>query len=189
MNPQVRYLSEVARYSADIRTGALAFDYRTGQCGPVQASQLKSWGAGCPSGYCPPSDLPEALGRWFAGDRAGCREIPYAIRFTTSAGLANSNVSTSRAAPITMCPTRVMAWADGGEWLIRGMSFGAQEQIIGGPTPVGMFDPMAYQPVPFVPDCVRSGIPMTFDVTLRATGGDPPPVLNMWIVLIGPMVG
>lgn len=182
------YLRTLARYHHDIRTGNLNFDYRTGQCGPVQATQLRSWGAACPPGYCPPDNLPAALGRWFAGDRAGCRELPYTIHLTTTGAVATDTpVTVARTSPVTMCPTRIMAWTDGTHpWTVDVIQFGAQNQIVGGPIPANALAPVNFQPVPIVPDCLRAGQPYTVTATLQASAAT---VGDLWLVLIGPVVG
>lgn len=181
------YLRTLARYSHDIRTGGLNFDYRTGQCGPVQATQLRSWGAACPPGFCPPDRLPEQLGRWFAGDRTGCRELPMTIRLDGTAGVAAVTVTRELTSRVTMCPTRVMAWhnADGEDWLINEIQFGNQNQLVGGPVPAAAFDPQAFQDVPIVPDCIYAGQPISITATL-GIGED---ASSLWIVFIGPTIG
>lgn len=184
------FLEAVARFSGDIRTGALPFDYRTGQCAPVAATQLRSWGAACPTGFCPPDNLPEALGRYFAGDRSGCREIPYGIRIqATSQVAAVTTVNLERTSKITMCPTRLLTIADGaaGQWLINTIQFGNQNQIVGGPIAQEVFSPFSFQLVPMVPDCIKAGQPFTINVSLGAEAMAT--ARNLWLVFIGPMVG
>lgn len=188
---EVQYLKALARYSNDIRTGAINFDYRTGQCGPPQATMVKSWGAACPTGYCPPDHLPEALGRWFAGDRAGCKEAPYTVKLSGITGAAVVPVSVTRNAEITMCPTRVLAWTNNpsatAAVLLTKIQFGAQNQLIGGPVPVEAFDPQAFQDVPIVPDCLKAGLPFTVSISLGIDAGAEN--VDTWITFIGPMVG
>lgn len=183
---EASYLRALARFSDDIKRGAVAFDYRTGACGPVQATQLKSWGAGCPSGYCPPGNLPAALGRWFAGDRAGCKEIPYTLRLDGNDTLENT-VTLNVNAPITMCPTRIMAWADDGtSWRIKTLQFGNVNQIVGGPAPHTVFGPGVFAAVPLVPDCMAAGQPIKIEAILEAgEAGD----VSLWVVFLGPSVG
>lgn len=186
---EVSYLKALARYHDDIRTGQLAFDYRTGQCGPVQATQVKSWGAACPSGFCPPGNLPAALGRWFAGDRAGCRELPYTVVLSgTGEVAADVAVSVDRVSKVDMCPTRIIATTTTGTsvWRIEKIQFGNQNQLVGSGLPVGALDPGAFQPVPIVPDCLRAGQPFSIDATIVAgvaAAG------SIAITFIGPVVG
>lgn len=187
---QESYLRALARYSGDIRTGGLQFDYRTGQCAPVQATRIQSWGAACPTGFCPPENLPEALGRWFAGDRAGCREIPYTVSATaTSDTMANVVVTIDRVSKVTMCPTRMLILADGAtaQWELVSFQFGNQNQMVGGPVAVEAFSPAAFQVVPMVPDCLKAGTPFNFTLNLL-----PEAMANtreVYITLIGPTVG
>lgn len=189
---QESFLAAVARHSDLIRTGAVQFDYRTGQCGPVRATQARSWGAACPPGYCPPANLPDALGRFFAGDRSGCKEAPYTIALSGTRAAADPvSVTVSRTSPITMCPTRLVAWQTDDTppagWLIDTIQFGAQNQLIGGPVPAEAFDRQAFQMVPFVPDCLRAGMPYTITATIlpEAAVGDQ----TLYLTFIGPMVG
>jgi len=182
------YLRALARYDGDIKRGNIAFDYRTGQCGPVQATQLRSWGAACPTGFCAPDNLPAALGRWFAGDRAGCRELPVTVRLTGLRDVAVPLVVTNNGvAPVTMCPTRIIAYAEAGStWDINVMRFGNQNQLVGGPVPSVAFDSGVFASVPLVPDCLRAGQPVQFQATL---GIGAAATFSLWITLIGPMVG
>lgn len=185
-----QYLSALARYSGDIRTGALGFDYRTGQCTPVQATNLRSWGSACPSGFCPPDGLPAALNRWFAGDRAGCKEIPYCLHFSgTSSATLVVPVTRDLNSKITMCPTRLLAYSDSapGQWELVKVQFGNQNQIVGGPIALEAFGPIAFQEVPMVPDCIRAGLPISITVNLNPE--QTPTARNAWLVFIGPMVG
>lgn len=185
---QESFLRSVARYSDAIKSGAVAFDYRTGACSPGPATQTRSWGAACPSGYCPPSELPAALGRFFAGDRAGCSEKPFTIRLdgTTDAALDVSVVD-SRNASVTMCPTRIIMWATG-NWLVNQIRFGNENQIVGGPVPWQAFGPGVFAAVPIVPDCMYAGLPMTIDTDLQAdgVGGN---ARSLFVCFLGPMVG
>lgn len=192
MSNELSFLRAVARHSDLIRTGAVQFDYRTGQCGPVQATQVKSWGAACPAGFCPPNNLPAALGRYFAGDRSGCKEAPYTIALTATRDAANPvSVTVSRTSPITMCPTRLVTWytpaAVAPGWQINTIQFGAQNQLIGGPAPADAFGVVAFQMVPMVPDCLRAGMPYTITATLlpEAAAG----THTLYLTFIGPMVG
>lgn len=189
---ELSFLANVGRYHDVIRTGQVNFDYRTGQCGPAQATQTKSWGAACPTGWCPPDNLPAALNRYFAGDRAGCRELPLTIALTgTRDAAADVPVTVSRTSLVTMCPTRLLAISTTAavppEWLINVVQFGNQNQIVGGPIPYQVFGRQAFQMVPFVPDCLRAGMPFTITATLLpdAAVGDH----TLSLVFIGPMVG
>lgn len=182
-----QYLRALAKYSHEIRTGVLPFDYRTGQCGPVQATQLRSWGAACPPGYCAPDRLPEALNRWFAGDRSGCRELPYTVKLSgTGHASTDVPVTVTQTSKVTICPTRIIAWTDTPEVELTSIVFGNQNQLVGGPVLVRAFDPQAFQDVPIVPDCIRAGQPFSVGVNILA--GNTTEV-NTWLVFIGPAVG
>lgn len=187
---QEQYLQKLARYSGDIRTGGLNFDYRTGQCSPSQPVQARSWGAACPAGFCPPANLPEALGRYFAGDRAGCREIPYTVSgsVTTSATLVTT-LTIERNSKVTMCPTRVIMASDAGQGIVQvvSMQFGNQNQIVGGPVDISVFGIQSFQLVPFVPDCLFAGQPFSLQFTLQPEAG--PPTREVYVTFIGPVVG
>lgn len=188
---ELQYLHALARYSDAIRTGALPFDYRTGQCGPAPATELRSWGAACPQGFCPPDNLPEALGRWFAGDRSGCRELPYTILLSDTGAVAtDTTVSVERTSKVTMCPTRMLVTpflgAASGPWEISKIQFGNQNQIVGGPMPTNLFDPAAFQVVPFVPDCLRAGQPFEIEAILKAGAAV---ASSLYVTFLGPVVG
>lgn len=192
MTEDVKVLEAIARHWDLIRTGALSGPQlsmlvRTGQCGPPQATQLQSWGSACPPGFCGPDNLPEALGRWAAGEREGCREIPWAQTFTAAAA---GVVAISDTAPLTMCPTRLIAVPHkaGGlaNWTINTIQFGIRNQLVGGPAPAAAFAPDAVQLVPMVPDCLRGGQPYTLAVErLDADVGDD----SLTLIFIGPAVG
>jgi hypothetical protein len=188
-----RYLEAVARHYDVIRTGAVMFDFRTGQCGPAPANVTKSWGSACPDGYCPPANLPDALGRYFAGDRSGCREVPYTLHFSaTEGGVAAvfADVTVTGNSKVTMCPTRMLITHDGvtgGAWRFKRLQFGNQNQVVGDTFPVSAYDPAAFQAVPFVPDCLRAGMP--YEVVLELEGDATPVARQAWVTLIGPMVG
>lgn len=189
-----KYLSALARFTGDIKAGRLAFDYRTGQCSPAPATVLNSWGPGCPSGQCMPNDLPDALNRYFAGDRAGCREIPYCIHFSdtpqdSDTGGVPIPVNRTGNSKITMCPTRLIAFTDSasGQWELSTVQFGNQNQVVGGPVALEAFGQLAFQMVPMVPDCLRAGMPWEVDLILKPEST--PVVRNAWLVFIGPMVG
>jgi hypothetical protein len=193
MSREHLFLREVARHHDLIRTGAVAFDYRTGQCGPVQATVTKSWGAACPTGFCPPDNLPEALGRWFAGDRAGCREMPWTVTLEgTQDAAADVTLSATETALITMCPTRLLINVQGTGTdedfvTVNTIQFGIENQLVGGPVPVTAFHPQAFQMVPFVPSCIKAGQPFTISATIApdAAVAD----YSVSFVFIGPMVG
>lgn len=193
MMSEERYLQTLARYSGDIRTGALAFDYRTGQCSPAQPTQAQSWGSACPPGFCLPDNLPEQLNRYFAGDRNGCREIPWTVKLSaTSSATLVVTATVSNVSKVTMCPTRMICVTDGTEnaaqqWELTVIQFGNQNQLVGGPVSVFAFNSDAFQVVPMVPDCLRAGLPFTITATL-----DPettPTARNLWVTFIGPMIG
>lgn len=182
-----QFLRALARFDSDIKRGAIAFDYKTGACAPVQATQVRSWGAACPSGYCPPEDLPAALNRWFAGDRAGCRELPYTVRLDSDGDPADPvAVTQSFNALVTMCPTRIITYS-AGSWLINQIRIGNQNQLVGGPVPAEAFATDVFASVPIVPDCMRSGQPVTIDATILPGGENPGG--SLWVVFLGPMVG
>lgn len=191
MNGEARYLETLARYSHDIRTGNLHFDYRTGQCAPMGATNLVSWGPGCPPGWCPPDKLPEQLGRYFAGERNSCKELPISFANTTTAAAAASTaVTITGTSRVTFCPTRLIVdtiQASRGQWQIDSIQFGNQNQIVGGPVYAEAFAPGAFQVVPMVPDCLRAGQPYTINLTLGLDAGTAD--ASIWLVFIGPMVG
>jgi hypothetical protein len=185
-------LQAVARHSDLIRTGKLSPAQlsqlvRTGACGAPQATQLQSWGSACPTGFCPPEGLPAALNRYFAGDRTGCRELPFGIVFTAAAA---GVVTVADNSPVTACPTRLIAvpHKDGGlaNWTINVIQFGIRNQLVGGPAPALAFAPDAIQLVPMVPDCLRAGQPYTITVerTDADIGAD-----SLTLIFIGPVVG
>lgn len=184
-----KFLQTLARYSGDIRTGAIAFDYRTGQCAPGMQTVPMSWGSACPPGYCPPDNLPERLGRWFAGDRSGCKELPYGINIAQLSDVAlDTPVTFTTTSKVTMCPTRMIIGADTtDQWLLNTITFGNQNQLIGGPVRVEVFGIQAFQTVPMVPDCLRAGQPFELTFTLRAEAV--PAVREVHVVFIGPTVG
>jgi hypothetical protein len=192
MSSDAGYLQAVAKYSDAIRTGAVKFDYRTGACGPSQPTQPMSWGAACPPGFCTPDNLPASLGRWFSGDRAGCTEKPYTIKLTATSDVAlvvTATVTTT--SKVTMCPTRLLIVTDAAynQWEIQTLQFGNQNQIVGGPAPVGSFgSPTAFQQtVPFVPDCLRAGMPYTITMNLKPEAMAT--LRTVYLTFIGPMVG
>jgi hypothetical protein len=188
---QESYLRAIARFSNDIKTGAIDFNYRTGECGPGPATQLQSWGSACPPGLCLPEDLPPRLNNWFAGDRSGCRELPYTIHIPVL-GSATLDVASTveRNSKVTMCPTRMMVTTNygvaSGPFEITKIQFGNQNQIVGGPLPAGMFDPGAFQVVPFVPECLKAGLPFSIGVNLLAGAAV---TSDIWITFIGPAIG
>ena len=187
---QESYLRAVARYSGDIRTGALGFDYRTGQCSPPSPTQPMSWGAACPAGYCPPDKLPESLGRYFAGDRAGCREIPYTVsESTVTSATLVTTLTITRTSKVTMCPTRVLIASDAVAGIVTlvSMTFGNQNQVVGGPVEISVFGIQSFQLVPFVPDCLYAGQPFELVFQLAAEAG--PPTREVYVTFSGPMVG
>lgn len=188
---QLAALRGLARHYEDIRTGRLPFDFRTGACMPVQATQLRSWGSACPSGACLPDNLPEALGRWFAGDRNGCRELPFCVHLSaTSSATLVTPVTLERTSKVTACPTRLLAFSDAprGHWELTSVVFGNQNQIVGDPVAVEAFDNVAFQAVPMVPDCLRAGQPYSISANLLPDV-DTPTARNLWLVFIGPVVG
>lgn len=182
------FLRTLARFDGDIKRGAIAYDYRTGQCGPGPATVTKSWGAGCPTGYCPPENLPESLGRWFAGDRSACAEKPLTFALSETAAIAaRTPVNLEVNAPVTMCPTRIICASDFGDWNIEQIRFGMQNQIAGGPVPWQVFGTGVFASVPLVPDCMRAGQPITINTSLGADAGEG--TYTLWVIFLGPMVG
>lgn len=187
------YLRTLARFHHDVRTGAINFDYRTGACGPGPQALVRSWGAACPpGGICTPDSLPAALNRYFAGDRNGCREIPYSFKApaTTSSTTVNVAVQLAGTFKVTMCPTRLLVIADGAhnQWEISSLKFGNQNEIVGGPVGANVFDPRNFnQTVPMVPDCMRAGQPYEFNLILKPEAMAT--ARNIYLVFIGPMVG
>lgn len=186
---QESFLNTLGRYSGDIRTGGLHFDYRTGQCAPGQPTQLRSWGAACPPGFCPPANLPAALNRFFAGDRSGCRELPYTVSGAVLTVAATPTpLIIQRNSKVTMCPTRVLIASDAALSvvdLVR-MQFGNQNQIVGGPVEITAFGPQAFQLVPFVPDCLFAGQPFELEFSLTEAMAN---TREVYVTFIGPMVG
>jgi hypothetical protein len=187
----IKTLGAIARHSDLIRSGALSGPalsqlIRTGQCGAPQATQLQSWGSACPSGFCPPEGLPAAFKRFFAGDRAGCRELPWAVTFTAGAA---GVVTVAGNATVTACPTRLIAASTGAagdlltDWTINTIQFGIRNQLVGGPAPASAFATDAYQLVPMVPDCLRAGQPYTLAAEQLTGAG------TLTLIFIGPVVG
>lgn len=193
---EASYLRALARYNHDIRTGAIRYDYRTGACSPGPAALVKAWGSACPpGGMCAPDQLPAQLGRYFAGDRAGCREIPFCISGTlTSDTMASQELVLSDTSPVTLCATRLIVVTDypgagtHNQWEINEIKFGNQNQIVGGPVGADVFYPLNFnQTVPFVPDCLRAGTPYRISVSLKPEAMATPRHISL--VFIGPMVG
>ena len=184
----MQYLRTLARYDRDIKEGNIAFNYRTGECTAVPGAVLKSWGPGCPTGGCQAKDLPAALNRYFAGDRAGCKEMPYNFNFTSTRGVTDEDVTVEVTSKVTMCPTRVLGIADlADEWLVKSIQFGNQNELVGDPFPIEALDPGAFQPVPLVPDCIEAGTPITITLTRLGSAGEG--TAHASITFIGPMVG
>lgn len=187
---RIAALRALGRHWDDIRTGRLPFDMKTGACGPVPATQLKSWGSACPSGACLPDNLPEALGRWFAGDRNGCRELPFCVHLSaTSSATLETPVTLERSSKITACPTRLIAFTDSprGHWELTEVKFGNQNQIVGDHVAIEAFNNTAFQAVPMVPDCLFAGQP--FSISANLLPDEAPTARNLWLVFIGPVVG
>lgn len=190
------YLTALGRYYHDIRTGAIKLNHRTGACGPGIATQTQSWGAACPpGGMCSPDNLPAALGRYFAGDRAGCRELPFCISGElTSDDTDTLSLVLSDTSPVTMCATRLIVVTDypgtgpHNQWEINEIKFGNQNQIVGGPVGADVFYPLNFnQTVPFVPDCLRAGTPYRIELSLKPDAMAT--LRHIALVFIGPMVG
>lgn len=193
------YLRALARFNGDIRTGAIKFDYKTGACGPAPGAVPKSWGAACPPGYCTPDNLPTALSRWFAGDRAGCKELPYTMKTSlTSSTTLVLTATITGVSKVTMCPTRLMVVTDNGggptsgaghnQWEITSITFGNQNQLVGGPVGADTWNPQFFsQLVPMVPDCLRAGQPYTINLNLKPEAMAT--LRTIYLVWIGPMVG
>ena len=171
-----------AAMNGGARTGQTA---RTGACGPVQATQVQSWGAACPTGDCTAQDLAANLNRSFAGERYGCRELPYTLVGTADAtGLVVIDTNSQ----VTMCPTRVIVSLDDevvvpNDAVMTSFQIGAQNQIIGDPIPVLQLSSFSYQAIPFVTDCIRAGLP--FSIGLEGFAED----TRVFVTLIGPAIG
>ncbi len=156
-----------------------------GGCGPVQATQLQSWGAGCPPGDCTAEELARNLNRSYAGERYGCRELPY-----TLVGVADATglVVISENSKVTICPTRVIISLDDevavpNDAVMTSFEIGNQNQIVGDPIPVLQLSSFAYQAIPFVTDCMRAGLP--FSMGLEGFAED----TRVFVTLIGPAIG
>lgn len=181
-------MSKLAKKMRDIRTGQYMgpSPVGLGGAGPCVApppAQPMSWGAACPSGMCSAEDLAQSLNRAFAGQRYGCRELPYWLRGVADAdGVATIEGN----ALVTICPTRVIIVPEAGVSLAAEFSvfeMGNQNQIVGDPIPIGILGPNAYQTIPFVTDCMRAGLPYR----LQFTGLTEADVL--YVGLIGPAIG
>lgn len=163
----------------------LADKVRTGQCGPMPPAVPQSWGAACPSGTCTSADLAASLNRAFAGEKMGCKEIPYILRGTSTAGGA---LTLAQNALITICPTRIMVDVDDGILILTGslltaFTIGAQNQILGDPIPTGILNSNSYAIIPFVTDCIKAGTPFSLSFTgMGATQA-------VTVTLIGPAIG
>lgn len=155
-------------------------------CGPMAPTQPQSWGAACPPGMCDPTTLAASLGRSFAGERYGCRELTYWLTADFDAsGETGFNVNSS----ITICPTRVVAVVldPAGtvveEGVLETFTVGAQNQIYGDPLPLATIAPWSYSVIPFVTDCIRAGGPFGASFSGGTQGN------NVYFGLIGPAIG
>lgn len=169
--------------------GKLQDAIRTGQsnggCAPVPPAVPMSWGAACPSGNCTSADLAASLNRAFAGEKMGCKEIPYNLRGASNGAGA---LTLTQNALITICPTRVLFSTDDllgipAVAVMTLFTIGAQNQILGDPIPVGVLGGASYAIIPFVTDCIKAGTPFTMTFTgLTATQFHN-------VTLIGPAIG
>lgn len=181
MNPD--QLQSVARHN-----GPLA---RTGACGPTPANVVGSWGGACPVGNCRPDDLPAELGRYFAGDRGDCKEMPYAFQFVGQA--SGTAVVVNTTSILTMCPTRLVAVergtaaVDETNWVINSIVFGNQNQIVNNDIIASAFRTTAKQSVPLAPACLMGGTPVT--ITCTPTVVTAPGDTNLFLVFFGPAIG
>lgn len=165
-------------FAAPVRPG-------NGGCAPTPPTQPQSWGAACPPGFCTGDQLAQNLNRSFAGERYGCRELPYTVTGTAD---AQGDLTISQNSTVTMCPTRVMVMGDDGVVIPADASLtvfeiGNQNQILGDPIPVSHLSPFSYQIIPFVTDCIKAGIPFT--ITISGWGADE----VAYVTLIGPAIG
>lgn len=157
----------------------------SGPCGPAAPAVPMSWGAACPPGGCTGAELAAALGRAFAGERYPCRELPYTVRGTTDGG---GDLTLSQNSLVTICPTRVMISQDDGVVVpanasLVSFTIGSQNQVLGDPIPASHLSPFSYQIIPFVGDCMRSGMP--FELVLEDFAADS----TVYVTFIGPAVG
>jgi len=137
-----------------------------GPCAPALPGQPMSWGAACPSGDCTAENLAKNLGRMFAGERYPCRELTYWVKFTATAG---GLVQHKENALVTICPTRVVIdWegnAPAATCTLDSFMVGNQNQVVGDPIPVAVFQQNSYSIVPYVTDCIKQGIPFSFQIS------------------------
>lgn len=137
-----------------------------GGCAPVGATVPRSWGAACPSGDCTAENLAANLGRMYAGERYPCRELTYWTKFTATAG---GLVVFKENSLVTICPTRVIIdWegtAPAVTCTLDSFTVGNQNQVVGDPIPVAVFQQNSYSIVPYVTDCIKAGIPFAFQIS------------------------
>jgi hypothetical protein len=160
---------------------------QSGPCAPMSPAQPQSWGAACPPGHCDSNSLAAAMGRAFGGERYGCRELTYWITplelDAAGAGMQSQN------ATVTICPTRVIAivkdsaLAAAGEGYLSEFTIGNTNQIVGDPLPLAVLAPYSYAIIPFVPDCIRAGMPFSISVV------DGPAEGFVYFGLVGPTIG
>lgn len=184
-------MSKIAeRIQSKVRTGQAAMmgvPRQNGNggsaCGPAMPTQPQSWGAACPTGNCTAENLAANLNRAFAGERYGCREIPYWIELTADAAGEAAFDDNSR---VTICPTRVIiAPRQAATVAVRLSRFevGNQNQVVGDPMPVVFLNPQSYVIIPFVTDCIKAGMP--FGITIIGAAEDD--IFDFGI--IGPAIG
>lgn len=156
-------------------------------CGPMAPAQPQSWGAACPPGFCTSETLAANLGRQYAGERYPCRELTYWVELVPDAG---GDATVSFNARVTICPTRVIALsfaagvqvlAGGGELSV--FEVGNQNQIVGDPIPLDLLAPDSYVIIPFVTDCIKAGMPVSFTVQGAPADG------LVLLGLVGPAIG
>lgn len=156
-------------------------------CGTLPPATPMSWGAACPPGQCSSEDLAANLNRAFAGERYGCRELPYWLSATVD---ANGVATFEQNSTVTICPTRVMFAAGGPDPLafaatavLAEFTMGNQNQVVGDPLPLALIATNSYQSIPFVTDCLKAGLP--FKIRLEGlTVGD-----VVYFGILGPAVG
>lgn len=139
----------------------------TGPCAGPPMAQPQSWGAACPTGDCSSEDLARNLGRAFAGQRYGCRELGYWLEGTATAG---GVVTISQNALVTICPTRVLVVPQNTATVPAGavmtvFEMGSQNQIQGDPLPLDILLLDSYATIPFVTDCLKAGLPFRIVMT------------------------
>lgn len=154
-----------------------------GGCGPVAPTVPQSYGAACPPGGCTADSLAAALNRSFAGEKYPCRELTYWIPLVASAGGVATFAGNSK---VTICPTRVIVYSVAvptSAMFLSAFEIGNQSQIVGDGVPIGMLVPNSWAIIPFVTDCIKSGLPFSF--TIQGLGA----AAVLYFGIIGPTIG